>query len=150
MTTQMLIALTREKNEKVIHATRQKWCLTQTAFDSLLTRLDSDRDIAADRYLRIRRDLVRLFEWRGCCTPEEYADETLNRCTRKIEQGEKVRDVATFSIGVARMLLHEMCRDRSQQARPLDETPEPCTWPEMHSDLEQHRVEALRMSLEEL
>jgi RNA polymerase sigma factor (sigma-70 family) len=149
MKAQMLIAETREKNEKVVHATRQKWSLTQTAFDSLLTCLDSDRDIAADRYLRMRRDLVRLFEWRGCSTPDDYADETINRCARKIQQGEEIRDVATYSIGVARMLLREMCRDRFRQARSLDETPEPRAWPEMHSDLE-HRVEALRLSLQEL
>ena len=46
MKAQMLIAETREKNEKVVHATRQKWSLTQTAFDRLLACLDSDRDIA--------------------------------------------------------------------------------------------------------
>jgi RNA polymerase sigma factor (sigma-70 family) len=149
MKAQMLIAETREKNEKVVHATRQKWSLTQTAFDRLLACLDSDRDIAADRYLRMRRDLVRLFEWRGCSTPDEYADETINRCARKIQEGEEIRDVATYSIGVARMLLREMCRDRSRQVRSLDETPEPCARPEMNSDLE-HRVEALRLSLEEL
>ena len=149
MKAQMLIAETREKNEKVVHATRQKWSLTQTAFDSLLACLDSDRDIAADRYLRMRRDLVRLFEWRGCSTPDDYADETINRCARKIQQGEEIRDVATYSIGVARMLLREMCRDRFQQARSLDETPECCARPDMHSDLED-RVQALNLSLEEL
>src|SRR4030095_8122285 len=97
----------------------------------------------------MRQDLVRLFEWRGCSTPDDYADETINRCARKIQQGEEIRDIAKYSIGVARMLLREMCRDRSLQARSLDETPEPRAWPEMHSDLE-HRVEALRLSLEEL
>ena len=142
MKAQMLIAETREKN-------RQKWSLTETAFDSLLARLDSDRDIAAERYLRMRRDLVRLFEWRGCSTPDDYADETINRCARKIQQGEEIRDVATYSIGVARMLLREMCRDRSRQFRSLDEAPEPRVGPEIHSDLE-HRAEALRLSLEEL
>src|SRR5215471_7872325 len=117
MKTQMPIAETREKKEEVAQATRQKWSLTQTAFDSLLACLDSNRGIAADRYLRMRRDLVRLFEWRGCCTPDDYADETINRGARKIEQGEEIRDVATYSIGVARMLLREMCRDRSRHVR---------------------------------
>ena len=149
MKTEMLIAETGKRDEKAAHRTGQKWSLTQTAFDGLLSRLDSDRDVAADRYLRMRRDLVRLFEWRGCCTPEDYADETINRCARKIEQGEEIRDLPTYSIGVARMLLREMCRDRSRQARSLDETPEPCSWPGLRNDLE-HRVEALRLSLEEL
>src|SRR5262249_17755177 len=149
MKAQMLIAETREKNEKVVHATRQKWSLTQTAFDRLLACLDSDRDIAADRYLRMRQNLVRLFEWRGCSTPDEYADETINRCARKIQEGEEIRDVATYSTGVARMLLREMGRDRFLQARSLDETPEPCARPEVTSEPEP-RVEALRLSLAEL
>src|SRR5262245_13860675 len=140
MKAQMLIAETRDKNEKVVHATRQKWSLTQTAFDSLLTCLDSNRDIAADRYLRMRQNLVRLFEWRGCSTPDDYADETINRCARKIEQGEEIRDIATYSIGVARMLLREMCRDRSRRARSLDEIPEPSVSPENDSDQE-YRVD---------
>src|SRR5262245_23150994 len=150
MKAQMLIAETREKNEKVVHATRQKWSLTQTAFDRLLACLDSDRDIAADRYLRMRRDLVRLFEWRGCSTPDEYADETINRCARKIAEGEEIRDLTTYSIGVARMLLREMGRERFRQARSLVETPEPSSaCPETGSDLED-RVEALRRSLDGL
>lgn len=149
MKAEMLVAEIQEKNEKVVNATRQKWSLTQAAFDGLLACLDSDRDIAADRYLRMRRDLVRLFEWRGCYTPDDYADETINRCARKIEQGEEIRDLAMYSIGVARMLLREMCRDRSRQARSLDEIPEPRVWPEMGSDPEDG-VEALRLSLEQL
>jgi len=149
MKAQTLIAGETENNREVMHATRQKWSLTQMAFDSLLACLDSDRDIAADRYLRIRRDLVRLFEWRGCSTPDDYADETINRCARKIAQGEEIRDLATYSIGVARMLLRETGRERSRQARSLEETPEPCVWPEIGLDLE-HRVEALRLSLEGL
>ena len=149
MKAEILIAETQEKNEKVVNATRQKWSLTQAAFDGLLACLDSNRDIAAHRYLRMRRDLVRLFEWRGCYTPDDYADETINRCARKIEQGEEIRDLEMYSIGVARMLLREMCRDRSRQARSLDEIPELCAWPEIRSDLE-HGVEALRLSLEQL
>ena len=43
----------------------------------------------------------------------------------------------TYCIGIARMLLREMSRDRSRQARPLDEAPEPRTPPvEPESDAE--------------
>jgi len=107
------------------NAAREKWALTQEAFDGFLTALGPDRDGAADRYLDIRRNLVRLFEWRGCPTPDDYADETINRCARKIGEGEEIRDVATYCIGVARMLLREMSRDRTIAARSLDEAPEP-------------------------
>ena len=136
--------------QSVVHETRQKWSLTQNAFDGLLASLGADRDVAANRYLRVRKDLVRLFEWRGCSTPDDYADETMNRCARKIAQGEQIRDLKTYSIGVARMLVREMARERCRRERPLDEALEPCTTPcASHNDCED-RAEALRQSLDEL
>jgi len=131
-------------------AARQKWTLTQVAFDKLLGALGPDRDAAGARYLEIRRNLVRLFVWRGCATPDEYADETINRCARKIGDGEEIRDVATYCIGVARMVLREMTRDRFQQMRPLDDAPEPRVAPaEYGGDLD-GRVECLRGCLDHL
>jgi RNA polymerase sigma factor (sigma-70 family) len=129
---------------------RQKWTLTQDAFDRLLGALDADRDAAARRYLEIRRHLVRLFEWRGCSTPDEYADETINRCARKIGEGEDIRDVPTYCIGIARLVLMEMRRDQARAARPLEEAPEPrvlATEPEMEVD---RRAECLRRCLDQL
>src|SRR5262245_53766950 len=134
----------------VTHGTPQKWSLTQNAFDGLLASLSPDRDTAADRYLRIRRDLVRLFEWRGCATPDEYADETINRCARKIAEGEEIRDAATYCIGIARMMVREMSRDRARETRPLDEVPEPrAVSAEPERDPE-GRVECLQGCLGEL
>ena len=131
-------------------AARRKWSLTQEAFDGLLASLGPDRDSAADRYLEIRRNLVRLFEWRGCFTPEEYADETLNRCARKIGEGDEIRDLGTYSIGVARMLWREMGRERAREARPLAQTPEPhVVPPETGGELEA-RAECLRGCLAQL
>ena len=126
------------------------WSLTQPAFDGLLAVLGPDRDVAADRYLEIRRKLVRLFEWRGCSTPEEYADDTINRCARKIGDGEVIRDLATYCVGVARMLLLEMGRERARQARSLDEAPEPhVVLHEPEDDRDRH-VECLRLCLGQL
>jgi DNA-directed RNA polymerase specialized sigma24 family protein len=131
-------------------AVRQKWTLTQEAFDRLLDALGADRDASGTRYLEIRRNLVRLFEWRGCPTPDEYADETLNRCARKIGEGEEIRDVATYCIGIARMLVREMSRDRSQQVRPLEDAPEPRVQPaELEIDPDR-RVRCLRRCLGQL
>jgi len=131
-------------------AVRQKWTLTQEAFDSLLDALDTDRDAAGKRYLEIRRNLVRLFEWRGCPTPDEYADETLNRCARKIGEGDEIRDVATYCIGIARMLVLEMSRDRAQQTRPLDDVPEPRVQPAEFEIDPDRRVHCLRRCLGQL
>jgi hypothetical protein len=66
------------------YAAREKWSLTQQALDGLLAAMGPDRDAAANRYLEIHTNLVRLFEWRGCAAPDEYADEAISRCARKI------------------------------------------------------------------
>jgi DNA-directed RNA polymerase specialized sigma24 family protein len=131
-------------------AARQKWTLTQDAFDRLLASLGPDRDAAAGRYLDIRRNLVRLFEWRGCAAPDEYADETINRCARRIVEGEEIRDVAMYCIGVARMMAREMQRDRARAARSLDEAPEPRAAPFEPEHDPAQRVECLRLCLGQL
>jgi DNA-directed RNA polymerase specialized sigma24 family protein len=131
-------------------AARPKWSLTQEAFDGLLGSLGPDRDTAGGRYLEIRKNLVRLFEWRGCAMPDEYADETLNRCARKLGEGEEIRDLATYSIGVARMLFREMGRERVREARPLEEAPEPRTLPADPVDEGEVRADCLRRCLSQL
>lgn len=123
--------------------------LTQEALDGLLRALGPDREAAGDRYLAVRRNLVRFFEWRGCATPDEYADETINRCARKIAEGEEIRDVPTYAIGVARMLFRELGRERAKEPRPLDQAPEPRTMPELPND-EERRIECLRRCLAQL
>jgi len=126
---------------------RQAWSLTQPAFDGLLALLGPDRDVAAERYLEIRRNLVRLFEWRGCATPEDYADETINRCAKKIGDGEVIRDLSTYCIGIARMLLFEMGRARAREARPLDEAAEPQAVLQEPEGDHDRRVDCLRLCL---
>ena len=128
----------------------EKWSLTQEAFNGLLSSLAPDRDVAARRYLEVRKNLVRLFEWRGCSTPEEYADEAINRCAKKIGEGEQIRDVATYCIGIARMLLLEMSRERPKEARSLDQAPEPHTLPTEPGTDPERGVECLRRCLAEL
>jgi DNA-directed RNA polymerase specialized sigma24 family protein len=130
-------------------AARPKWTLSEEAFEGLLASIDPNRDAAAERYLEIRRNLVRLFEWRGCSTPDEYADETMNRCARKIAEGNEIRELATYSIGVARMLLREMARASAREPRALSDTPEPrvvLPAPELEDD----RAECLRKCLTQL
>ena len=131
-------------------AARQQWSLTREAFDALLASLGPDREIAADRYLDLRRSLVRLFEWRGCSTPDEYADETINRCARKIGEGVEIRDLSTYAIGVARMLLREMGRQRLREARPLDQAPEPRVLPFDPGNDPESRLECLRRCIAQL
>jgi len=146
----MAFTLQGDGGKTVADTARQKWSLSQEAFDGFLNALDSDRDRAADRYLDIRRNLIRLFEWRASVSPDDYADEVINRCARKIEAGEQIRDLATYSIGVARMLVLEMNREQARQARSLDDTPETLTSPVAPEDDSERGIECLRECLGQL
>src|SRR5262249_35815848 len=62
---------------------RRRWALTQEAFDKLLAALGPDRESAAEKYLEVRSNLIRFFEFRGCPFPEDHADETINRVAKR-------------------------------------------------------------------
>jgi len=51
--------------EPEVGAPQATWTLTQDAFDRLLAAVSEARDAGARRYIELRRNLVRLFEWRG-------------------------------------------------------------------------------------
>src|SRR5215471_11614968 len=78
--------------------TRRKWVLTQEAFDRLLASLGEDREVAGERYVEIRKNLVRFFEWRGSAFPEDHADETINRIAKRISEGEEIRNPGSYSL----------------------------------------------------
>jgi DNA-directed RNA polymerase specialized sigma24 family protein len=88
---------------------RKEWILGPEAFEKLLGVLDPDRDRAAERYETIRRRLVQLFRWRGCFECEALADQTIDRVSRKLDEGEEIRaaDPAVYFYGVARNVLKE-------------------------------------------
>ena len=94
--------------------------LTKQDFDRLLVWLDQDREKAAQKYEEIRIRLTKVFESRGCMTPEELADETIDRVARKIHevaatyQGEPV----LYFHGVARLVYLEYSRRPSFPYQP--------------------------------
>jgi DNA-directed RNA polymerase specialized sigma24 family protein len=100
---------------------RQKWTLTQDAFDRLLIALGGNRDSGGEKYLEIRSNLTRFFEWRGCSFPEDHADETFNRIARKIDEGEQILNPAGYAMGVARLLLLEIMKSRQREQTALNE-----------------------------
>ncbi len=128
---------------------RERWKLTQEAFDKLLLAFGDDRDSGAEKYLEIRSNLTRFFEWRGCPFPEDHADETFNRLARKVAQGEEIQNLAGYAMGVARLLLLEIIKGRQREQSALNElgaaseaTSEP--------DDGEHRLTCLRSCLETL
>ena len=80
------------------------WELTEEAFAKFLACLDPDPARAGEKYEALREALVKFLDWRGAHFPEELVDETFNRVTRKLEEGETIRDLPTYCHGVARMV----------------------------------------------
>lgn len=70
--------------------------------------LDPDPDRAGREYLAIRRRLVEFFRLRRCDTPEELAEETLDRAARRISEGVVVHTKpSSYFLGVATRVLQE-------------------------------------------
>jgi DNA-directed RNA polymerase specialized sigma24 family protein len=130
-------------------AARQKWTLTQEAFDRLLVALGGDRDSAAQKYLEIRTNLVRFFEWRGCSFPEDHADETINRIAKRVAEGEEILNYSGYAVGVARLLLLEINKGRQREQLALAEIGQTSEAYEEKDDGE-HRLVCLRSCLETL
>ena len=83
--------------------------LRQDDFDRLLAWLDEDRERAGEEYEKVRRRLTTIFAARGCRIPEELADETIDRVSRRVAdiqdtyEGKK----ALYFLGVANNVHHE-------------------------------------------
>jgi DNA-directed RNA polymerase specialized sigma24 family protein len=87
--------------------------------------LNDDRDLAAVEYEHLRRALIKFFDWRGAWLPEDCADETIDRLSRKL--GEiAIADVKAYAHGIARMVLLERRRApvfASIEAGPVLQSP---------------------------
>jgi DNA-directed RNA polymerase specialized sigma24 family protein len=137
-----------DKNHAQV-AVRQKWTLTQEAFDKLLVALGGDRDSAAQKYLEIRTNLTRFFEWRGCLFPEDHADETINRIAKRVAEGEEILNYQGYAMGVARLLLLEINKGRQREQVALAEIG---TSPDVYEEPDhgEERLTCLRSCLQTL
>ena len=102
-------------------AVRREWSLTKEAFDKLLARMDADAELAGEKYLLARRNLVRFFEGRGCGFAEEHADETINRVARRLDEGQEIHNLNGYLYGVARLVLLEVLGEREKEQKALRE-----------------------------
>jgi DNA-directed RNA polymerase specialized sigma24 family protein len=96
--------------------------LEQFAFNELLSWLDPDPEAAGRRYELIRHKLITLFTCRGCMFPDELADETINRVTRKMPQIKPryVGSPARYFYGVAKKVYQEyLRREHVQKLLPI-------------------------------
>lgn len=58
--------------------------VNQNNFETLLSWLAPDREIAGQKYEAIRTRLIKIFYARGCCQAEEMADKTIEIVTSKV------------------------------------------------------------------
>jgi len=107
--------------------------INEEPFESLLAWLDSDREVAGQKYEVIRAGLIRIFVSRGSSDAEDLADETINRVMKRLPEiretyvGEPVR----YFHGVARFIILEVNR-RKEVA--VEEVPVISIEAEVHSD----------------
>ena len=97
------------------------WEPTEEGFAKFLACLDTDPARAGEKYEELREALVKFLDWRGALFPEELVDETFNRVTRKLEEGEKIRDVPTYCHGVARMIFLQSLQHHGNKRVELEE-----------------------------
>ena len=95
--------------------------LTAESFSKLLLRLDEDPEHAGQKYEELRRKLIRFFEWRGAPFPEEQTDETLNRLTKRIDEGVAVRNLDSYTLEIARLVFLEALKGNDFKKESLDE-----------------------------
>lgn len=129
---------------------RQKWTLTQDAFDKLLLSFGDDRDSGGKKYLEIRNNLTRFFEWRACPFPEDHADETINRIAKRVAEGEQIQNPAGYAMGVARLLVLEIIKGRQREQVALNEITTTTTEAATETNDGEGRIDCLRQCLEGL
>ena len=95
--------------------------LSAESFGRLLAWLDADRDRAGQKYEKIRRGLIKIFNCKGCAVPEELADESINRVAGKVYEVADgyIGEPASYFYAVAEKIYLEYLRTESSQLRPL-------------------------------
>ena len=98
--------------------------LTEEIWVDLRRFLGTTEDEFNDRYLEIRRRLIRIFQWRGASDPDALADETIFRVAQKCgpKVGSYVGDPLLEFCGFARNVFRESLR---KKPRPLPPPQEP-------------------------
>ena len=95
--------------------------LTASKLAGLLARLGANPAEAGLEYERLRRALVKFFDWRNVGPADECADECLDRLAKRLAEPTTILDAKQFAYGIARHVLLE--RRRRPMIVPLDRAP---------------------------
>src|SRR5258708_31005229 len=104
---------------------QKQWSLSETAFRGLLSWLDEGVDSKGEKYLETRSRLVQYFDRKNCRSPDELADETLNRVARRLTEQGSITDTspARYCYIVARFVFLEYHRRPARLEVSLDDLP---------------------------
>lgn len=117
-----LSAAPRNRNSENLPPRKPKWVLTQAAFDQLLDWLNPDREQAGRKYESIRLKLIKILACNGSASPEDLADEAINRVAKRVPEiaPTYVGDPALYFFGVAQNVFLE-----SLKKPPFTPPPQP-------------------------
>jgi DNA-directed RNA polymerase specialized sigma24 family protein len=109
----MMNELSEQGGEK-----KRDWALNPRAFRRLLTWLDAGANSDGQKYLEMRRRLAAYFDRKNCPTPDELADETLNRVARRLEEEGVIEGdtPARYCYIVARFVFMEHLREMRKES----------------------------------
>jgi DNA-directed RNA polymerase specialized sigma24 family protein len=102
---------------------KKDWELTQSAFHRLLNWFDEGTDSGGQKYLEMRYRLTKYFDRKNCMSPDELADETLNRVARRLMEEGSITDTtpAKYCYTIAKYVFLEYLREQGRENMRLDE-----------------------------
>lgn len=115
-------------NQQIATARKQeRWTPTANAFARLLKWLDGGTDSQGQRYEEMRDRLVAFFDRKNCASPDELADETLNRVMKWVEEHDRDYDEepAKICYNTARFVFHESLRKPNYVSEDISDLPKP-------------------------
>jgi DNA-directed RNA polymerase specialized sigma24 family protein len=97
---------------------KKDWELTQSAFHRLLNWFDEGTDSGGQKYLEMRYRLTKYFDRKNCLSPDELADETLNRVARRLVEEGSITDTtpAKYCYTLAKYVFLEHLREQGRES----------------------------------
>lgn len=100
---------------------QKKWTPTPQAFEKLLAALAVAPEEAGKIYEQVRLKLLRYFERNGVTNADHYADVTLDRVMRRIDEGEIIDNIMAFIFKVASFVRMEAWKEEKQLHKAEEE-----------------------------